>query len=145
MTTEIHALCMLSLNINVFSPGMSCQLAKYFKLLGADKTCRSFFCAFLEGWKIVPCSGQLLGRQASCEMAKAAFAISINFPAPPHNIRRSLISWVWSLESFPILTENNDCQRKLNFPCWNPEKLQSWLIMNYNFCMWGDFPLDQGS
>lgn len=121
--------------MNAFSPGV-CQLSEYRKLSVADNTRKSFFCTFLEGWKIVPCSGQLLGRQVSCEMAKAAFTISI------HKTFKEL---VWSPASFPILTENNYCQRKLNLPCWNPEKLQSWLITNYNFCMWGDLFLDRRS
>jgi len=82
MKTEIHALRMLSHNTTAFPPGLSCQLAEYFKLSVADKTCKSFFCVFLEGRKIAPCSGQWLGRRVSCELARAAFAISINFPTP---------------------------------------------------------------
>lgn len=44
--------------------------------------------------------------------------------------------------SFPILSENNYCQRKWNLPWWNLAKLQSWLIRSCNFCPWGDLFLE---
>lgn len=100
---------------------------------------KAFSMHFWEGWKAVCCCAHCwAGKKHLLRWLKLLW-LSLFTSQPPC---KAFKEQGWFPASFPILSENNYCQRKLILPWWNLGKWQSWLMESCNFCLGGDSLLE---